>query len=1076
MSDYIFWKEEKGFYFYKGEETAFVCRSRAEEELSFAGCIKREGCFVFPGEGGLPDTVELAACFGMQPVHTAFLWIENPAQPHVQWRIQKVLGEPDESGRRLYRGQGMAYVNYRLLFPWPGRAVWCGEEGCIRFERDGADASACLYALESGERFEIADCRLWMKGEKAGILTGELKIEAGKSGAFFRSMGACIRYQSVCEVRKTRRDNLCTVSLYPGLEDGRGESFLFSFDGAFPLDAARTYIDINAGLCLKGLASTVLGKEIRAESTETTKLVVQKAVMQRVLPDEEGQGKEGKPVFDQCYYWGLSGRIALREKPETLLCGLNGAEYFSMDKAGMAALDLQPGNAAFLYEGELCEAAVTSWIAVEGEGSYIFQKRSMELYSCQNADGALKPYPFPIAGINGSTSAFPYFQYLYGISSGGEKGHIEALEQCLNRVRYDALAGKEKRRQEQEGTVAASGTGLLVKTSSVPGVLSWVGIGNSGNESLPGLRFTGLSEDFSLQLLKGGQAVAVCGRKLCPEVLSVPFAVTQKTAAEIRKREPAIRIESLAGRQFEEAEAFCEALRQLNPQYVENEDWLTLIEETAADCRIRSEGWDFSFSPFAFRTGTENTDTVFFFKYHTGASLEGLAAEGRLSVFGDASVARRCLTAFIAGMQAEDGSCRKGYEDFYQAVCTEDWCGVVALNVPVCTTEMAGELRTVLSSIPEEGLSARCLTLEKAALEAGDGGLKMLPSHISVAVDYEKEKINTRISQPADFAFETTGLKLYISHSVLQSFCSVSEITVNKWFHARAVKEDTTSGNAMVLDGTFQKSRDSGQYLFTLREKAFYKLEGSCMDRVLITSAALISEGELQKIYFGGELHFVTFSSCDLLSYGGENGGLVFENLVLSAKGQKDYRPEYGEILYHPEKSRARSQAFVSRFAADFAGLSYYEAVDIRKMGFHNIICTGIRQSKLKDSFYGMLFQIDLGSLGDLAGSENLMVQLIFAWDIAEETGIYTGIRFSDRTQTDFMLTVQSLLRLGFKTMSLVTGQKGENLEYQLLLRDFSLSFASWSFPPGKNAVFLFADPENPRKLGWYAAYMDEEE
>lgn len=136
-----------------------------------------------------------------------------------------------------------------------------------------------------------------------------------------------------------------------------------------------------------------------------------------------------------------------------------------------------------------------------------------------------------------------------------------------------------------------------------------------------------------------------------------------------------------------------------------------------------------------------------------------------------------------------------------------------------------------------------------------------------------------------------------------------------------------------------------------------------------------------------------------------------------------------------------------------------------------------LRQARLRDPWYGLVYELDLGTLGALAGASSLTLSLLVAWSAGgtmEEPVVYLGVQLPgvhDVLGVD--LPLQGVLSLGFRAVELVAVEGSHGREYLLRFRNFALRVLGIALPPGHNDLTLFANPEQASgtKLGWYAAY-----
>lgn len=146
-----------------------------------------------------------------------------------------------------------------------------------------------------------------------------------------------------------------------------------------------------------------------------------------------------------------------------------------------------------------------------------------------------------------------------------------------------------------------------------------------------------------------------------------------------------------------------------------------------------------------------------------------------------------------------------------------------------------------------------------------------------------------------------------------------------------------------------------------------------------------------------------------------------------------------------------------------------------------------LQQSSMADPWYGLVYDVNLGTLGALAGSAGLTLSVLVAWSgggTEAEPAIYVGARLPGvKGLLGVELPLQGIISLGFKTIQLLVddsagGDGAVRRQYLLRFRNFALRFLGLSFPPGCNDILLAGnpDPSSPTKLGWYAAYAAEDD
>jgi hypothetical protein len=140
-------------------------------------------------------------------------------------------------------------------------------------------------------------------------------------------------------------------------------------------------------------------------------------------------------------------------------------------------------------------------------------------------------------------------------------------------------------------------------------------------------------------------------------------------------------------------------------------------------------------------------------------------------------------------------------------------------------------------------------------------------------------------------------------------------------------------------------------------------------------------------------------------------------------------------------------------------------------------ISAPLEQALLSPPWYGLVFTLDLGSLGALAGSVGLAVRLLAAWApgaTPDDRPVYLGLQLPGARALGIDWPLEGVLRLGFRSFQFeATDVAGGGRAYMLRMRRLALSVLGWSFPPGNRDVFLFGNPngDGSAALGWYAAF-----
>jgi hypothetical protein len=194
-------------------------------------------------------------------------------------------------------------------------------------------------------------------------------------------------------------------------------------------------------------------------------------------------------------------------------------------------------------------------------------------------------------------------------------------------------------------------------------------------------------------------------------------------------------------------------------------------------------------------------------------------------------------------------------------------------------------------------------------------------------------------------------------------------------------------------------------------------------------------------------------------------------------------------ISFDLANSQARSKSLVRNFPLTLTGLVAApntaepgqppQGQKPEDMDFASVSAK-LRQTPLQPPWFGLVYALDLGSLGALSGSRPLTLTLLAGWGIGkdeQDLPAYLGLKLPGGRGTSIQWPLQGVLKLGFRSFQFDATDTLTGRAYQLRLRRFGLSLLGLSFPPGNVDVVLFGDPAGTgsKVLGWYAAYAKDD-
>ncbi len=231
-----------------------------------------------------------------------------------------------------------------------------------------------------------------------------------------------------------------------------------------------------------------------------------------------------------------------------------------------------------------------------------------------------------------------------------------------------------------------------------------------------------------------------------------------------------------------------------------------------------------------------------------------------------------------------------------------------------------------------------------------------------------------------------------------------------------------------------------------------------------------------------------------------QDGYLRFDNLAVEmnfvpAVRIPSFQLRTDKIAFDLDNSLARPNSLGNRFPARLSGLLSAPNLapsgqpptgqDPSDLGYISVSC-GLQQSKLVNPWYGIEYDLKLGTLGALAAGAGLSLKVLAAWSSGgsdDAPAIYVGVRLPGlKDGIGIEMPLQQVLKLGFRSIEFHTypaqPHDPSQLAYLMRFRNFGLQVLGFSFPAGQNDIYLFGNPDQTSSdaLGWYAAYSADED
>ena len=245
----------------------------------------------------------------------------------------------------------------------------------------------------------------------------------------------------------------------------------------------------------------------------------------------------------------------------------------------------------------------------------------------------------------------------------------------------------------------------------------------------------------------------------------------------------------------------------------------------------------------------------------------------------------------------------------------------------------------------------------------------------------------------------------------------------------------------------------------------------------------------------------------DLLSFGSPKGtlpsalgaGLAFSGLTIgmtypaTTPGAKRFAVETGNLAWDLGASSARDDSLFRGFALQLR--SFINARGDQKpadFGFLPV-SSQLNLAELDGPWFGAVYDITLGGPGALASGMGFQSQLLAAWspatrDADGEHSLFIGMSLPGAAPGASLFSLQGVLKVAVGSVSilrqpvpkapgrtLVAGERDDF--YCLRIDDIGIKiFGIVKLQPSANIqFFLFGDPNSSGSLGWYAAYVADD-
>ena len=541
--------------------------------------------------------------------------------------------------------------------------------------------------------------------------------------------------------------------------------------------------------------------------------------------------------------------------------------------------------------------------------------------------------------------------------------------------------------------------------------------------------------------------------------------------------------------------------------------WFELFRRLGGFLKTTISGWTFQLSPWSWRSEAEGAPTIMLAKFAARSLAElvddaaawGWAKAGVLPGGGDAQEALQEIFA-AARARFDDPTVPEAdpYAAFYKDVVSDPgWNGFLFLNAPVTIAELPPELQFMAAGIDPGRFYAHHIGFSATPVEVGaTGAIELKQTGSFGLIDYhDPVDLVLDASNPEPrFDFKTLRLTARFANAALVDFAAQVELMVNSLFDTELTKLDPTHGNNLLMNGVSQRQGDKISYVFQLEGRHFYATTRSALNSVeieavrLLTSSGTATAGNVHADFIlGGSLRFLEPGEFDPFCFGPViedevevDGRLHFDGLAvgmsfaLATPQVHSFSVGLGGIGFDPGASKARRRSLLANFPVALTGFVSSRpsaggpGQTPAELGFAPVDAS-LEQAPLEPPWFGLLYTLDLGTLGALSGGASVTLTVLAAWAPGASEGdvpVYVGLKPPGASGRGAEWSLQEVIKLGFRNFRFQTIEAAAARAYMLRLHRFSLSILGLSVPRGNlDLVITGSGADAGKVVGWYAAY-----
>ncbi|OEJ99125.1 hypothetical protein A8C32_08090 [Flavivirga aquatica] len=465
------------------------------------------------------------------------------------------------------------------------------------------------------------------------------------------------------------------------------------------------------------------------------------------------------------------------------------------------------------------------------------------------------------------------------------------------------------------------------------------------------------------------------------------------------------------------------------------------------------------------------------------------------------------------------------FGNFNALVQDENWTGILILRMDI--SGLPDNLTGILSGVRDPaGFRAHHFGINITPVEKGSNGPEINnPSSMFGLIYYNDpdfiqqeppQPIQPDLSETYDFVL--LNLKVLFENTAVKSFQSYAQLTTNNYFGSPVdhMGDGGNKFNTMILKGALQFKGNEALYsLSTDGVNAFY-FNNPAVNKIEISNVNfstaqsdpngnIVSNFSINGYWDFKELMIPADENdpavdFDILSFGNTDGtdasnkGLIFNNLLINmvsppyTPGQTEQLPKTmtfvtSQITFDQARSTPRPNSMYVNFALNLQGLTQGSSDSPPSQNGYLTVITDLKVSPIDgSSWVGLIYKLNMGTPGELAGNIGLTSTLLTAWnptatDDGSAPAVLVGITLPGTGGGAKLISLQTVLKLSIGQIRLA--YDSDKSSFLLMFTEIALKFFGLlKIPPnGSSLFYLFGNPKSNDKasgLGWYAMYNKE--